>query len=97
MDEAIHPCVIIEIFQRIPLVELKWIVRLRLDIYADHFKSSSVIAHRSTTSTAEQVKQSQFHHSTSSRCYPCGCSRLRSSRWLICPLAANIAIIANPK
>jgi hypothetical protein len=50
------PPVLRNIFQRIGLVELEGIVRLRQVIHADNRESCTVIAHRCPACPTEQVK-----------------------------------------
>jgi hypothetical protein len=48
---------VVEKRQPIALSELKRIVRLWVDVHADHFEPCLVVAHRCSTSTTEQVEQ----------------------------------------
>lgn len=41
------------VLQRIRLVKLEWIIRLRIDVYPDYLKPSAVVTRASTASTAE--------------------------------------------
>ena len=45
----------------IRLVELKRVMYLWFDVHSDNLKTGTVITHRCTTGTAEQIKQSRFH------------------------------------
>ena len=42
--------------QRVSLDELERVVRLRIDVDTYHIKPGSVVAHRGSTRTAEQIK-----------------------------------------
>ena len=52
------PPMLCEIFERVCLVEFKRIMRLGLDVHADHIKARAVIDHPCTARTAKQIKQS---------------------------------------
>jgi len=47
-------------FECIALDELKRVVRLRIDIDTDNFKSSPTVANASATRAAKQIKKSRF-------------------------------------
>ena len=53
--------------QRIALVELEWVVFLRVQVNAYHVKPGTIVAHPGPAGTAEQVKQfwSSRHHALS--------------------------------
>jgi hypothetical protein len=65
--------------------ELKRVVRLRLDIDADHIEPGPVVAHRRSAGAAEQVKQTRRHRFTSRNSYPSAhldrCSRQPRQMW----------------
>jgi len=42
--------------QHIRLVKPEWVARLRLDIYTNHLKTSTSIAHTTTTSTTTKIE-----------------------------------------
>ena len=48
--------------QRVGLVELEGVPRLRLDIHAHHLEPGAVVAHARSTGTAEEVEQSGLAH-----------------------------------
>ena len=45
------------VLQRIALVELEGVVRLRLDVHAHHVEARPVVAHRRSAGAAEQVEE----------------------------------------
>jgi len=47
-----------QVLQRVPLVELERVVRLRANVHADNLEAGTVVAHRRTAGPAEQIKQS---------------------------------------
>ena len=44
-----------EVLERIALVELERVVRLRVDVHANHLEPGPVVTHRSATSAAEEI------------------------------------------
>ncbi len=52
-----------EELERVALVELEGVVRLWLDVDADHVEARTVVAHACAASPAEQVQQPRPAHS----------------------------------
>ena len=57
--------------QRVGLVELERVVRLRIDVHADHLEPGPVVAHGRAAGAAEQVEQSRLHGRCPSRILYC--------------------------
>src|SRR5437660_804150 len=49
-------------------MELERIVRLRLDVYADHVEACAAVAHRRAASAAEEIEQPGLAHDVPRTC-----------------------------